>query len=498
MAAADMGDSLDAYDGDPAVMNTIKRALQSERLAPQWTEPDSPPPPPQQLQQLPPLREDELEELAARPEPALPFTERDRELLSRSISSLDYLGDWADPKKVVDSAVLMCTWPQLIQHPRAAPEFTCSYDDFQSERHQLHAHIIERMLKSAAKNGFDGRASLSSLAHSERINAIASASYSRPGRSATAPLAAPTGGPPAFPALSPGQQHVFIVVGVPGSGKDTVLKRFLQTLGLPLLDASADLVKEYLAAWGQDELSQEVRKNNAEHGPGKHLLHAQYLHRESILVIDRVVERALEQRKLLMLEKTLFNLEPVLECARTPDRRAAKPRAGRTVPARSRVAPAPKPSPCLPTHALTAPVLLPGTPPPSESAACGCTCWARTSSPCATGSSSPTAWHRASPSAVSSPRIRRSSACAGTTPTYSASSRSRISGARPHMPRAHARARAHPHSPPTRMRRSPDTRVCACPAQVRLRLHPRVRRHRQPLVRLARRGGGRRGRVSAR
>ena len=41
-----------------------------------------------------------------------------------------------------------------------------------------------------------------------------------------------------------GEQHVFIVVGVPGSGKDTVLKRYLRTLNLPILDASADLIKE--------------------------------------------------------------------------------------------------------------------------------------------------------------------------------------------------------------------------------------------------------------
>ena len=64
-------------------------------------------------------------------------------------------------------------------------------------------------------------------------------------------------------------------------------------------------MKEYLAAWGADELSELVRRNNAAHGPGKHLLHAQYLHRESILVTDTVVARALEQGSSLMLEKTL-------------------------------------------------------------------------------------------------------------------------------------------------------------------------------------------------
>ena len=112
------------------------------------------------------------------------------------------------------------------------------------------------------------------------------------------------------------EPQVFFVVGVPGSGKDTVLKRYIRALGLSLVDASADLVKEYLAAWGKDELSLEVRENNREHGPGKHLLHAQYLHRESILICDQIVERCIEQRKSLILEKTLFNLEPVLELAR--------------------------------------------------------------------------------------------------------------------------------------------------------------------------------------
>ena len=133
------------------------------------------------------------------------------------------------------------------------------------------------------------------------------------------------GGPPALrDRVDPAQQHVFFVVGVPGSGKDTVLKRYLRSLGLPLLDASADLVKEYLAAWGQDELSQSVRSNNEAHGPGKHLLHAQYLHRESILICDQIIERAIQQRKSLIVEKTLFNLEPVLELARVFRRRGVR------------------------------------------------------------------------------------------------------------------------------------------------------------------------------
>jgi len=111
------------------------------------------------------------------------------------------------------------------------------------------------------------------------------------------------------------ERHVFIVVGVPGSGKDTVIKRYLRTLGLSLLDASADLCKEYLAAWGTDDLSVAVRRNNAEHGPGKHLLHAQYLHRESIFVNNQVVTLALEAGRSLILEKTLHDSEHVLAIA---------------------------------------------------------------------------------------------------------------------------------------------------------------------------------------
>jgi len=76
------------------------------------------------------------------------------------------------------------------------------------------------------------------------------------------------------------------------------------------------LVKEYLAAWGEDELSTAVRENNARHGPGKHLLHAQYLHRESILVTEQVVQRGLEEGRSIVLEKTLHCDAHVLEHAR--------------------------------------------------------------------------------------------------------------------------------------------------------------------------------------
>jgi len=296
-------------------MGFISRALQLEDVAPQWrpsaaadmaeplvveavaneTDADgvgvgrapavrSAPLP----QRVPPLSAAELEELRSLPEAATSFSTEEEELLRLSIESLDYLGNWADPERAKDSIVLTCRSPHVVQGD-AGPEFTCTYGEFTAERHQLHAHIIDRMLSAANR------------------------SADTPLESGVVPL---SGGPPALPLPAPSEQHVYITVGVPGSGKDTVLKRYLHALGQqPLLDASADIIKEYLAAWGQDGLSVRVRENSLRYGPGKHLLHSQYLHRESILICDQVVEQALEDGKPFILEKTLFNLDHVLRYA---------------------------------------------------------------------------------------------------------------------------------------------------------------------------------------
>lgn len=174
------------------------------------------------------------------------------------------------------------------------PEYTCPYDEFTAERNRLHEAIITTMLSSPRTSGVSAGGG----------EGGGDSGQGRDGDALREWLAASD------------EQHIFIVAGVPGSGKDSVLKRYLRTLGLPLLDASADLVKEYLAAYAKDELSVAVRAHNEQHGPGKHLLHAQYLHRESVHLIDVLMERAMEQKRCVVLEKTLFDSEHVMSYAR--------------------------------------------------------------------------------------------------------------------------------------------------------------------------------------
>ena len=152
------------WSSDPESMSAIDQALQLESYAPQWQpgssrhpsaavviKPDK-----QQAEQVPPqrlesLRQDELATLESLPEASdsVHFSELEQSLLRRSVcprrvlttppcspcfhctwlatdarplmpsrlqlESLDYLGDWADPRVARDSIVLCCDSPEVIE-----------------------------------------------------------------------------------------------------------------------------------------------------------------------------------------------------------------------------------------------------------------------------------------------------------------------------------------------------------------------------------------------
>jgi broad specificity phosphatase PhoE len=83
-------------------MNAIDRMLTQETIAPQWGESEPSVSAAGLLTgsrirpKLPPLRVEELDELARMEDLELPLSEHEMELLKRSLSSLNYLGDWSD------------------------------------------------------------------------------------------------------------------------------------------------------------------------------------------------------------------------------------------------------------------------------------------------------------------------------------------------------------------------------------------------------------------
>ena len=52
-----------------------------------------------------------------------PLSEYERELLQRSLDSLDYLGDWANPNNAKDSIVLTCNKPDVHVASNGIEEF---------------------------------------------------------------------------------------------------------------------------------------------------------------------------------------------------------------------------------------------------------------------------------------------------------------------------------------------------------------------------------------
>ena len=134
-------------DSEPESMIAIGRALELESVAPQWRVAaggdDAGLP-----QRVQPLREEELAAIEAAEESAHGLSELERELLRRSVASLDYLGDWADTKTPPSDSIVLCCVAPEVHMGENGPEYTCRYNDFTAERHQLHAHIVERMLTS--------------------------------------------------------------------------------------------------------------------------------------------------------------------------------------------------------------------------------------------------------------------------------------------------------------------------------------------------------------
>lgn len=219
------------------------------------------------------LPEAELRVLESLPELIADMTPREQELYQQSLAALDYFGDWADPANTQDSLVLSCLAPEVIDG-----EYTCRDGRFTPTRAALHARILDHMV------------------------------------------------PPAANASASDEPCAYIVVGVPGSGKDAVIKRHLRRVNPErrLIDASADRLKGFLARWADDDLCRAVREHCRIHGArdrgalttsqsaahvravslplgnSKQLLHAQYLHRESIHVVRKVVRSAVARRHSFM------------------------------------------------------------------------------------------------------------------------------------------------------------------------------------------------------
>ena len=147
MALRDDWDKNEERWSDPDSMSKIDDALQLDSVAPQWQAPLSLDGTGYELQQrITPLRTSELKQVEAMVDQEHPLSELERSLLQQSLDSLDYLGNWADPDKR-DSIVLTCQAPSVVEGENG-PEYTCAYNEFTAERHELHSAIIEKMLTS--------------------------------------------------------------------------------------------------------------------------------------------------------------------------------------------------------------------------------------------------------------------------------------------------------------------------------------------------------------
>ena len=263
--------------------------------------------------------------------PRCPWLSFERELVRRRSARST---TWAAvrPGHGEGSIVLCCVEPRCAA--RTARRDDCR--GFHAERAQMHATIVDRRRRRRGRRrrrrgagGGGGRRRGGRLGRRRARRFRCAARRGRRTRRCRRAPARPSrpGGPP------PTSSTCSSSWASPARGSDTVLKRCAAVVApaargarlaarAPLTavhgqvtqvhplaqpqprDASADVVKEYLAAWGADAVRAGAPQQRGARA-GAHLLHAQYLHRESILVTDTVVARALEQGSSLMLEKTL-------------------------------------------------------------------------------------------------------------------------------------------------------------------------------------------------
>ena len=111
------GEPNDGSLAKPASMVTIDKLLQKDDVSPQLGAAPRP-----SLRRgvdgLQELRHDELEMLEERDEPDFASSDVERELLRRSLESLDYSGNWSDATQMRDSIVLCCVAPEVGARPQ--------------------------------------------------------------------------------------------------------------------------------------------------------------------------------------------------------------------------------------------------------------------------------------------------------------------------------------------------------------------------------------------
>uniref|UniRef100_A0A7S0F3Z8 Zeta toxin domain-containing protein n=1 Tax=Hanusia phi TaxID=3032 RepID=A0A7S0F3Z8_9CRYP len=243
-------------------------------------------------------------------------------LWRKSIASIPYDLPWTkeNAESLKDSIMHHCKDRGLLHSRPCCPshEWTCR--EFKRSRSALHEGILHSVEEEASTGGEDKSTSscISSL----------------------------------HPHAHPHDRLLILIVGVPGSGKTSLLRRFARviialhdqgdqdltlqavlqqwhrSLQEDLCDGShvfvsADEMKSLLAArsvWSptlnqvvvnEDELSKRADDLRREANAADVLVHSQYLHRESIFLADELFLRGVRHNRHIVMEKTMTSFEQV-------------------------------------------------------------------------------------------------------------------------------------------------------------------------------------------